>query len=254
MSAKRQPRIAKACLLTLLICLPVQAQEGELIVDNVFRHFRQPADGWLIAEAVNAVDGKKELQVTPKSHGTGGILVNGTEHNKKAAYLFTKQDYQDVAVHLEFMVPKDSNSGVYLMGRYEIQILDSFGKEQVNYGDLGGVYQRWRDAKTVKATGLPAGYEGVSPMVNAAKAPGEWQELDIVFRAPRFCEAGTKTEKAKFIAVHVNGKLVQANVEVSGPTRAAQFSDEVARGPVVIQGDHGPIAIRSFRVKPVRTE
>lgn len=82
-----------------------------------------------------------------------------------------------------------SNAGVYLHGRYEIQILDSFGIKKPTHSDLGGVYQRWDDERD------PKGYEGVPPRVNAARAPGEWQTMDIVFRGPRFDEKGRKIEK-----------------------------------------------------------
>jgi hypothetical protein len=145
------------------------------------------------------------------------------------------------------MVPKGSNSGIYLAGRYEIQILDSFGKENPTFSDLGGLYQRW-DTKRPKGQ---TGYVGVAPKKNAAKAPGEWQTFDITFRAPRFDAAGKKTENARFVKVAVNGEVVHENQEVTGPTRAHPLKDEAAKGPIAIQGDHGPIAIRSFKVKAI---
>ncbi len=144
----------------------------------------------------------------------GTILVNGAR-KARLPYLFTADEYSDVSVSFEFMIPKDSNAGIYFMGRYEIQILDSYGKKPVTHRDLGGIYQRWG-----KHPGGEGGYEGVAPKVNAAKAPGEWQKIDVVFQAPRFDVSGKKTENAKFISVHVNGQLVHENVEVTGPTRA----------------------------------
>ena len=89
------------------------------------------------------------------------------------------------------------------------------------------------------------------PLVNATKAPGEWQRLDIKFRAPRFDADGLKTENARFISVHLNGQLVQQDVEVTGPTRAHPLKEESTTGPIAIQGNHGPIAMRSFIVKLV---
>lgn len=88
-------------------------------------------------------------------------------------------------------------------------------------------------------------------MVNASKAPGEWQSFDIAFRAPRFDAAGKKTENAKFLKVQHNGKLIHENVEVTGPTRSAAFSDEQAQGPLKLQGDHGPVAFRNIVLKPL---
>jgi len=213
----------------------------ELIGENVLAGFR-PVNVWNGVAEAKAVPDKKDFTLS----GKGRILVNITDNVKRAPYLFTKDEFKDVEVHLEFMVPKESNAGIYLMGRYEIQILDSFGKEKVGHGDLGGLYQRW-DSKRKDG----AGFEGVPPRANAAKAPGEWQTMDIVFRAPRFDDAGKKTEHAKFVSVKVNGQVVHENQEAKGPTRAHPLKGEAAQGPISIQGDHGPIAIRSFKVKPV---
>jgi hypothetical protein len=217
-------------------------QREELISETVQDHFR-PVTGWHMVERVSAVEGEPRLASTKGK--SGSILVN-SDTKAKIPYLFTTDEYGDVALSMEFMIPKGSNAGIYFMGRYEIQILDSYGKSEVTYGDLGGIYQRWRQ----EADGKARGYEGVAPSVNAAKAPGEWQKIDAVFRAPRFDVAGNKVENAHFESVYVNGKLVQEDVSVTGPTRAAPLRGEAATGPISIQGDHGPIAIRSFVVTP----
>jgi hypothetical protein len=149
-------------------------------------------------------------------------------------------EHGDVLAHIEFMVPKGSNSGVYFMGRYEIQVLDSFGVEQPQHSDCGGIYQRWDDNRD------PKGYEGRPPRVNAARAPGEWQVFDVVFRAPRFDANGKKTANAMFVRVVHNGVVVHENEEVTGPTRAALFNDEKPKGPLMLQGDHGPVAYRNI--------
>ena len=155
--------------------------------------------------------------------------------------LASKEDFGDVQLHVEFRVPKNGNSGVYLMGRYEIQILDSFGvpNKDLLSSMCGSVYERWKDNK---------GYEGHPPLVNAAKPAGDWQSFDIEFRAPRFSD-GKKVQNAAFLGVKLNGVVVQRRVEVTGPTRAAMFEDEKPTGPIVLQGDHGPIAFRNIRVK-----
>jgi hypothetical protein len=171
-----------------------------------------------------------------------GVLVNGKDG--KTANLFTAAEYGDVEAHVEFMVSKGSNSGVYFCGRYEIQVLDSFGKKDVHYSDCGGIYQRW-DEKRGKGK---EGYEGHAPKVNASKAPGEWQSFDVVFRAPRFVD-GKKTENAKFVKVVHNGQVIHENVEVTGTTRAGAWEDEKPAGPIMLQGDHGPVAFRNFKVK-----
>jgi hypothetical protein len=166
------------------------------------------------------------------------IIFNGTKG--KSIDLVSKEEFGDCDLHIEFMVPQGSNSGVYLMGRYEIQVFDSWGKEKVEHSDCGGIYQRWKDN---------TGYEGRPPKVNASKKPGEWQSFDITFRAPRFDADGKKIENAKFVKVVHNGKVVHENESLSGPTRAAHFEDEKPTGPLMLQGDHGPVAFRNIRIK-----
>jgi len=73
--------------------------------------------------------------------------------------------------------------------------------------------------------------------------------LDVTFRAPRFDPSGTKVENSRFVRVVHNGVVVHENVELTGPTRAATFEDEAAMGPLMIQGDHGPVAFRDVRIK-----
>ena len=211
-----------------------------MIAGDVFGNLR-PVTGWRLVGDARAVPGERKLECS----GEGRVLVNVTPGQKGGApYLYSLRDYGDAAVHVEFMVPHTSNSGVYLMGRYEVQILDSFGKQELKYGDLGGIYQRIDAADPARKRG----YEGTPPRRNVARAPGEWQTMDITFRAPRFDAAGRKTENARFLRVVVNGVTVQENVEVTGPTQAHPLDGEVTAGPVAIQGNHGPIAIRSFRV------
>lgn len=240
-------------VMMLMICVSAPAEDDckpvELIRGDVLSHFQpMPKMKWMRVTTVKAVPEKTAIESTGPGEGT--ILINWTPKSRRAPYLFTRDEFQDVQVHFEFMVPKGSNSGIYMMGRYEIQILDSFGKEKVGFGDLGGLYQRW-DPKRGKRK---EGYEGVPPRVNAAKAPGQWQTIDITFRAPRFDKDGKKTENARFIKVLVNGQPVHENQEAAGPTRSHPLRDEAAKGPIAIQGDHGPIAIRSFTVKPLELE
>lgn len=200
----------------------------------------QPVEHWRTAGEVEAVPGEREVAIS----GDGGILVNGPSFDRAIPYLFTREEYGDVHLELEFMVPKGSNAGIYLMGRYEVQIFDSFGRERVGSGDLGGIYGRW-DEET------RTGYEGWRPRVNAAKAPGEWQTMEIFFRAPKFDADGRKRSDATFEKVLVNGQMVQRNASTSGPTQSAPLDGEAATGPVAIQGDHGPVAIRRFRATPL---
>jgi len=214
----------------------------ELLQDRALESFRS-VDGWHGVAAVVAVPEKAEF----KTSGEGRIVVNGDIKDLKIPYLLTKDEYGDVHIELEFMVPRGSNSGVYVMGRYEVQILDSFGRPRFGSGDLGGIYERFDPSRPKEKQG----FEGTPPKANAAKSPGEWQKMEIFFRAPRFDVAGNKTRDATFEKVFVNGVLVQENATTTGPTRSAPMEGDAARGPIAIQGDHGPIAIRSFQVIPM---
>ena len=145
--------------------------------------------------------------------------------------LYTEQKFGDCTIELEFMVPQGSNSGIYVMGEYEVQILDSFGKAKVGPGDVGGLYG------------------AAAPRVNAARKPGEWQKFVIDFQAPRF-EGGKKTANAKFVKVVLNDQVLHENVEMKGPTPSGVTGKEAPTGPLMFQGDHGPVAFRNIRVIP----
>jgi len=178
--------------------------------------------------------------------GTGGpgpIMINGPDG--RTADFITDQKFGDIELYLEFMIPPKSNSGVYLESLYEVQILDSFGVKQPGVHDCGAIYERWINGK---------GVGGTPPLVNASKAPGEWQSFHIWFRAPRFDGAGKKTQNARFLKVEQNGQLVQREVEAPGPTRAAVETPEAPENPLMLQGDHGPVAFRNMYFRPLSTK
>lgn len=168
------------------------------------------------------------------------IFYNGPTGRTKD--LYTEYEHGDCEIHVEFMVSQGSNSGVYVLGRYEIQILDSWGETELKYGSCGGVYCRWIDNKPV---------DGVPPRVNASKPPGEWQTYDITFHAPKFDANNNKIANATFIEVIWNGEIVHENVEVVGCTRGAMLPEEAATGPILLQGDHGPVAYRNVHLTPI---
>jgi hypothetical protein len=145
--------------------------------------------------------------------------------------IFTEQKFGDGTIEVEFMVPKGSNSGVYVMGEYEVQVFDSFGKQKLGMGDLGALYS------------------AAAPKVNAAKKPGEWQKFVIDFQAPKF-EGDKKTANAKFLKVTLNGQVLHENVEMKGPTPGGLTGKEAATGPLMFQGDHGPVAYRNIKITP----
>lgn len=189
-------------------------------------------DAWkLVGESkINDKDAKR--LAGSGQPGDHPVLI--LEQPTHGADLISTETFGDCEVHVELMVPKGSNSGVYLMGQYEVQVLDSFGKEKVGPGDLGGIYN-------TKA-----------PSENAAKPAGEWQSFDIVFHAPRFDTDGKKkTQNAKFVSVKLNGKQIHENVEAPKPTGSELPGGEKAAGPLMLQGDHGSVAFRNITVKPL---
>ncbi|MDW8205024.1 MAG: DUF1080 domain-containing protein [Cytophagales bacterium] len=208
--------------------------------------FRPQAGNWQIAGSASAHPDKRlDLQITA---GTG-ILVNLPNEQKKDD-LFTLMEHGDIELILEFMTPRESNSGIYFMGRYELQILDSYtritnGSARPDKHDCAAIYERWDDSKPEGQKG----YEGRPPRENVTRAPGLWQHYHVIFQAPRFNEKGEKIANAKFVKVFHNGVLVHENVEVSGPTRGSAFANEAPRGPLRIQGDHGPVAFRNIRYR-----
>ena len=229
-------------LAVLSAVCPAAERKKISLVGKDLATWRGETGDWMIAGKVK-LDPANTGQLAA-ARGTGS-LVNGPKGRTRN--LLSKLEHGDVAAHIEFMVPKGSNSGVYFQGRYEIQILDSWGveNEKLKHGDCGGIYQRWRDGK---------GFEGNPPRTNASRPPGQWQTFDVVFRAPRFDAKGKKVANAKFIKVVHNGKVVHENVEVTGPTRAATFADEKPTGPLMLQGDHGGVAYRNIWLRPIGRE
>ena len=211
--------------------------EPRKLVAGGLEAWRDPG-AWVVAGSANLDPANPERLLA--GPGTG-VLVNGPEG--RTTDLLSRIEHGDVEVHVEFMVPEGSNSGVYLQGRYEVQVFDSWGVEEPRFSDCGGIYQRWKDEK---------GFEGHAPRENASRPPGEWQTFDVVFQAPRFDGAGNKTANARFVTVVHNGVVVHEDVEVTGPTRASTFEDEKPRGPLMLQGDHGPVAFRKVVVREAR--
>ena len=202
--------------------------------------WRAPLGDWkLVRAAAPSPDNRKAFALAEGK----GVLVNGD--NGRTGNVFSKHEHGDVMAAIEFMVPQGSNSGIYFQGRYEIQIFDSHGKKKITSADNGGIYERDANGK---------GFGGAAPLINASKPPGEWQKFIVTFRAPRFDKIGKKIENARFVKVIHNGRLIHHNVEVSGPTRGAAFSDEKPTGPLMLQGDHGPVAFRKIVLKPAKLD
>ena len=196
--------------------------------------FRDPdgAAAWKVVSDVrlDPTDPKK-LVGSSTGAATGALLRGPVDHGSD---IYTDQTFGDCDLHVEFMVPKGSNSGVYLLGEYEVQVLDSFGRpdNKLTQADVGAIYS------------------AAKPTKNASKAPGEWQTFDISFQAPRFDASGKKTQNARFLTVKLNGQEIQKDVEVKGPTGGQLSNEEKPTGPLLLQGDHGIVAFRNIQITP----
>jgi hypothetical protein len=159
----------------------------------------------------------------------GSELINAKAHGVD---LYSERKFGDAVITLDVMTAKGSNSGIYVMGEYEVQILDSFGNEKnPGQGDMGAIY-------------------GAKPPTNPVyRKPGEWSTFEIHFIAPRFDAGGAKTANARFEKVILNGATIHEGVEMAGPTPSGLTGKEQATGPLMFQGDHGPVALRNIVVK-----
>jgi hypothetical protein len=216
---------------------------SDLQIGKSFDAWKEKPADWALADSVKMdSDNPKNLLFEAGS----GILVNGVKGRAKD--LVTKESYGDIELQIEFLIPKGSNSGVKFHAHYEIQIFDSFGVKELTGADCGGIYPRAE---------LKPNYhhidKGIPPKENACKEPGEWQMLDVIFLSPRFDKDGKKTANAHIVKAELNGKLIHENQDIETPTGHAWHDAETPTGPILLQGDHGPVAFRNFRVRPYLT-
>ena len=167
-------------------------------------------------------------------------VENGYLEARKAGSLMSKQKFGDVQLHIEWAAPKEpvaasqgrGNSGVLLMGTYEIQVLDSYNTETYADGQAASIYAQY------------------PPLVNASRKPGEWQAYDIIFEAPRFAHG--KLVKPAYATVFHNGVLMHHRQEMWGPMRHKQTTEylpHAAEGPLVLQDHSNPVRFRNIWVR-----
>jgi hypothetical protein len=182
--------------------------KAEQLRDNWYARRSTNAPGWTVDEKGVATPNKRDIS--------------------------SKQEFGDCYLHVEFCEPMtgDGNSGVGMQGRYEVQILNSYG-HQPECHECGAFYSQ------------------TPPKVIASKPAGQWQTYDIFFRAPRFGADGKVTERP-CATVYQNDILIQDHQKIQGPTgiQYEQYKGEVAKGPVVLQGDHGPVQFRNVWIVP----
>jgi hypothetical protein len=170
---------------------------------------------------------------------SGGVLETGK------GIIRTKAEFTDYQLHVEFATPKDvkgdsqgrGNSGVFLNGKFEIQVLDSYQNRTYADGSASAMYGQY------------------PPLVNASRPPGEWQAYDIVFTSPRF--AGGKLDKPAMVTVLHNGIVVHAARAFWGPTahkKIDPYTPDNAKGPIALQ-DHGnPVRYRNIWIRPITAD
>jgi hypothetical protein len=174
-------------------------------------------------------------------------LVDGAmESVKRAGYIRTRDEFGSCRLYLEFATPSTvkgegqgrGNSGVFLMGRYEVQILDSYENTTYPDGQCGAIYGR------------------AVPKVNASRPPGEWQSYDITFHRPIFDDEGKVTRRARFTVIH-NGVKIHDDVELwggtgwRGPHSISEYEAHGDTGPISLQ-DHGnPVRFRNIWIQPI---
>ncbi len=214
----------------------VQAQDTRVVAQPMYAV--PPRDAVVLFDGKDGsawqhVDGK-ELQWP---------LVDGCLEIKPGTKnIITKQEFTDFQLHVEFWLPKlppevksqaRCNSGVYMQGRYEIQILDMFNNETYAKGGGGAIYE-------VK-----------DPDVLACLPPEQWQTYDVYFHAPRFDAAGNKTANARMTALW-NGIFIHESVEIPGHTRAALMTDPKLPGGVMLQDHSNKLRYRNLWIRPMK--
>lgn len=192
------------------------------------------------SDAVVLFDGK---DLSQWEGGENWIIENGYAIAQKNG-ITSKQKFGDIQLHLEFATPEKiegagqgrGNSGVYLMNRYEVQILDSYENPTYFDGQCGAIYKQH------------------PPLVNASRKPGEWQTYDIIFTAPRFDKDGTLLRPAYVTVIH-NGVVVQNHFEIEGSTAwdaPPKYTPHEEKAPIHLQFHGNPVKFRNIWVREIR--
>ena len=203
----------------------------------------QDAPGRAPSDAVVLFDGK---DLSKWAHKDGSAAKWKVENGyfevvPKAGYIYTREAFGDCQLHVEFAEPIPAkgenqdrgNSGVFLQGLYETQVLDSYQSKTYADGQAGAIYGQY------------------PPLVNASCPPGQWQTYDIVFHGPRFAKDGKLLRPARETAFH-NGVLVQDNVELSGPTahgKRPPYEPQPEKLPLALQDHNHPVRYRNIWIR-----
>lgn len=196
------------------------------------------------SDAIVLLGNGKDLSAWQHDDGAAPTwqMTNGVLSTGKGA-LRTKQEFKDFQLHVEWASPKKvqgegqgrGNSGVFLLGKFEIQVLDSYKNDTYADGQASAMYGQY------------------PPLVNATRGPGQWQTYDIIFKAPKF--KGDKLESPAQVTVLHNGVVTHAGTAYFGPSSHKQnppYKPEHASGPIALQ-DHGnPVSYRNIWLRPIK--
>ena len=230
------PLVVLGAVGTVIMCQP----QGDPALTEVWEPVPAIVDasaGRLPSDAIALFDGtglsawngdwKLEANAVTVVPGTGNLV--------------TKRAFGDVQLHIEWRTPSviegegqgRGNSGVFLMERYEVQVLDSYENTTYSNGQAGSIYKQH------------------IPLVNASRPPGEWQSYDIIFMAPRFGDDGTLSRPATFSVLH-NGVLIQNHVTVEGRTvfiGEPEYEAHDAKAPLMLQEHGNPVSYRNIWIR-----
>jgi hypothetical protein len=199
------------------------------------------------SDAVVLFDGK---DLSKWAHKDGSAAKWKVENDyfevvPKTGYVYTRESFGDCQLHVEFSEPSPAkgesqdrgNSGVFLQGLYETQVLDSYQSKTYADGQAGAIYGQY------------------PPLVNASRPPGQWQTYDIVFHGPRFDKDAKLLRPARETVFH-NGVLVQDNVELTGPTAHGErlpYKAHAERLPLALQDHNHPVRYRNIWIRELKT-
>jgi len=244
-------------LACILACTQFTSAQKKINIDSLAGLLEVWVNLPLVTPGVSNTDAPSDATILYNGNGLGAFQKkDGTAAGwkidadgavtdiKGAGDLITKEAFGSCQLHIEFREPAEvkgsgqarGNSGVYIMGKYEIQVLDSYNNPTYSNGQAGAVYKQH------------------VPLVNASRKPGEWQAYDIVFTAPVFKENGDLESPARVTVMH-NGVLIQNNVTILGPTDWVMkpvYKQHAAKLPLMLQ-DHGddgnPISYRNIWIR-----
>lgn len=253
---KKTILLSTAIVLTSVSMAQTNARQDSLLKEAAKTEFWEPVPKMVTpgktnsdapSDAIVLFNGKDVSQWEKENGGQPGWKLDGDVLTvvKGSGNIATKQGFGDCQLHIEWKEPSTiagssqtrGNSGIFFMGRYELQVLDSYNNPTYVNGQAGSIYKQH------------------VPLVNASKKPGEWQTYDVVFTAPRFSADGKVQSPARITVLH-NGILVQNNVEIKGHTEwigQPKYEKHGPKDPIVLQ-DHGkdggePMSYRNIWIR-----